>query len=97
MKKYFMFKLNPPRPTFAQDLTDEERSIMQQHSAYWRDLMSKGFVITFGPVIDPKCVYGLGIVAAESFEQVEEFIKNDPADKLGNYEYYQMMAIVPEK
>ena len=92
-----MLKLNPPRPTFAQDLTDEERSIMQQHSAYWRDLMSKGFVITFGPVIDPKCVYGLGIVAAESFEQVEEFIENDPADKLGNYEYYQMMAIVPEK
>jgi len=92
-----MLKLNPPRPTFAQDLTNEERSIMQAHSAYWRDLMGKGFVITFGPVIDPKGAYGLGIVEVENVEQVEEFIRNDPADKLGNYEYHQMMAIVPDK
>ncbi len=30
-KKYYALKLIPPRPTFAQDMTPEERNIMQQH------------------------------------------------------------------
>jgi hypothetical protein len=29
-KKYFALKLNPCRPDFAQTMSDEERSIMQQ-------------------------------------------------------------------
>jgi uncharacterized protein YciI len=97
MKKYFMLKLNPSRPTFAQDMSDEERSIMQQHVVYWRDLMNKGYVIAYGPVIDPKAVYGLGIIVADNEQQVEEFIAHDPASKINRYEYHPMMAIVPEK
>jgi hypothetical protein len=34
-KKYFVLKLTPPRPTFAEDMTEEERTIMMQHAAYW--------------------------------------------------------------
>lgn len=92
-----MLKLNPSRPTFAQDMTAEERSIMQQHVVYWRDLMSKGYVIAYGPVLDPKAVYGLGIIMADDEQQVEEFIANDPATTINQYEYYPMMAVVPEK
>jgi uncharacterized protein YciI len=97
MKKHFVLKLNPPRTTFAQDMTDDERSIMQQHSTYWRNFMTKGFVITFGPVLDPKGVYGLGIVEVDGQEQLEEFMANDPARKLCKYEFYPMMAVVPER
>ena len=40
--KYFFMKLNPPRPTFTQDMSPEERGIMQRHVAYWTDKMEKG-------------------------------------------------------
>jgi len=94
-KKHFALKLLPCRPTFAQDMTPEERTIMQQHVVYWRGLMDKGKVLVFGPVMDPKAVYGLGIIEAESEEEVKDFIANDPATKINTYEYYPMRAVVP--
>ncbi len=97
MKKYFALKLIPCRPSFSQDMNNEERAIMLQHVAYWKDKMAQGFVLAFGPVLDPKAVYGLGIIQAESEEQVNSFIANDPATKINNYEFYPMLAVVPEK
>ncbi len=96
-KKHFVLKLIPSRPTFAQDMTPEEKSIMQQHVAYWRDLMDKGKVLAFGPVIDPKGVYGLGIVEVDDEEEVTVFTTNDPAAKINSYEVYPMMAVTPKK
>jgi len=93
-KKHFALKLIPCRPTFAQDMTNEERAIMQQHVVYWRDLMDKGKVLVFGPVMDPKAVYGLGIIEAENEEEVKAFIANDPATKINTYEWYPMRAVV---
>jgi uncharacterized protein YciI len=93
-KKHFALKLIPCRPTFAQDMTPEERAIMQQHVVYWRDLMDKGKVLVFGPVMDPKAVYGLGIIEAENEEEVKAFIANDPATKINTYEFYPMRAVV---
>jgi uncharacterized protein YciI len=93
-KKHFALKLIPCRPTFAQDMSPEERAIMQQHVVYWRGLMDKGKVLVFGPVMDPKAVYGLGIIEAESEEEVKDFIANDPATKINTYEYYPMRAVV---
>jgi uncharacterized protein YciI len=97
MKKYFVLKLIPCRPSFSHDMNAEERAIMLQHVAYWKEKMAQGFVLVFGPVMDPKGVYGLGIVEAENAEQVNSFIENDPASKINTYEFFQMMAIVPEK
>ena len=96
MPHYFL-KLNPCRPTFAQDMTDKERVIMMQHVAYWIDLMNKSLVVVFGPVMDPKEVYGIGIVDVESEEQLKELIKNDPATSINRYEYFPMRAMVPAK
>jgi uncharacterized protein YciI len=97
MKKHFVMKLIPFRPTFAQDMTDEERAIMMQHVAYWKGLMDKGFVLAFGPVMDPKAVYGLGIVEVDDEAQVKEFIASDPASTINSYEFFPMRAIVPQK
>jgi uncharacterized protein len=93
-KKHFALKLIPNRPTFAQDMTPEERAIMQQHSAYWRGFMEKGIVLVFGPVLDPTGVYGLGIIAAENEDQVKAFIAGDPAIAINTYEFFQMLAVV---
>ncbi|KFC57910.1 YciI family protein [Flavobacterium gilvum] len=95
--KYYVLHLLPSRPDFAQTMTDEERSIMMEHIAYWTSLMNKGKVLAFGPVLDPKSIYGLGIIAVENEDEVKEFIANDPAGKINRYEYYPMKAIVPEK
>ena len=97
MKKHFVLYLIPPRPSFAQDMTPEERAIMQQHVVYWTDLMNKGFVLAFGPVLDPTGVYGLGIVVADDAEQENELVKNDPATAINKYELYPMRAITPAK
>ena len=96
MKKHFVLYLIPPRPSFAQDMTPEERAIMQQHVVYWRDLMAKGKVIVFGPVLDPAAVYGLGIIKVDNEDEVKAFIEGDPAGTINTYEYHQMMAMVKE-
>lgn len=94
-KKYYAVKLNPCRPDFAQTMTDEEKSIMQQHAAYWREQMSKGNVLVFGPVLDPAAVYGLGIVVVDHEQQLEDFIAGDPATRINHYEYHPMLAVTP--
>jgi uncharacterized protein len=96
-KKYFVLHLLPSRPDFAQTMTDDERAIMMKHIAYWTDIMNKGKVLAFGPVLDPKAVYGLGIVVVDNEQEIEEFISNDPAGKINKYEYFPMRAIVPTK
>jgi uncharacterized protein YciI len=94
-KKYYALRLLPPRPTFSQDMTPDERAVMMQHLTYWRALMDKDKVIVFGPVLDPKGAYGLGIIAVENEAEVKTFIADDPAVKINLvYEYDQMLAVV---
>jgi uncharacterized protein len=35
VKAYYAVKLLPPRPDFAQAMSVDEQSIMQQHAVYW--------------------------------------------------------------
>lgn len=93
-KKHFVIKLIPPRPTFHLDMSEDERDIMKQHSVYWNDLLKKGIVIIFGPVLDPKGVYGLGVVKAEDESQARAIIAPDPAVKSGlaEIEVYPIIA-----
>ena len=95
-KKHFVLYLLPSRPDFAQTMTDEERSIMGEHVAYWTEKMKEGKVVAFGPVLDPESVYGLGIITVDDEREVTSFIENDPAGKINTYQYFPMMAVVPE-
>ncbi|MDQ6813412.1 MAG: YciI family protein [Bacteroidota bacterium] len=95
MKRYFALKLKPRRPGFAQTMTDDEREIMQQHIAYWKEYIQPGIMLVFGPVLDPTGIYGLGIIAVDHEDQVAPLIENDPASKINNYGYHAMLAVVP--
>ncbi|WP_121811599.1 YciI family protein [Mucilaginibacter kameinonensis] len=95
MKKHYVIKLIGKRPTFPNDMTEDERLIMQAHSEYLKGKMKEGLVLIFGPVFDPKGVYGLGIVVVDDEAQVQEIIANDPANALGTYEVALMMAWMP--
>jgi uncharacterized protein YciI len=96
-KSYYVIKLIPNRPDFAQTMSEDERNIMQQHIAYWKQYMDEGIMHIFGPVLDPNGVYGLGIIYVESEQQVKELTTNDPASKINTYEYYPMMAVTREQ
>lgn len=97
-KKHFVFKMVPPRPTFAQDMTMEERNIMKEHVAYWTDKLTQGIVLVFGPVLDPKGVWGLGIIEVKDESQLNILTRDDPAIKSGlqKMEIYPIKAICSE-
>jgi uncharacterized protein len=78
---HFVYKLIPPRATFATDMSDAEAGIMAQHIGYWRGLTDRGTAIVFGPVADPAGVWGLAVVNAESAEDVYALGMEDPAVK----------------
>jgi uncharacterized protein len=92
-KKYFFLKLNPRRPSFTIDMTDEERAFMQKHVAYWEPFVNDGTVIVLGPVADPAGGYGIAIIGVDNEHQLHQLLKEDPADGLGSYEVYPMRAV----
>ena len=92
---HFFLKLIASRPTFAFDMTAEERATMTQHVEYWKQVMAQGKVVVFGPVMDPAGPYGMGVVSAESEVEIKAFMANDPASAILRYEYYPMRAVLP--
>jgi uncharacterized protein YciI len=74
----FVFRLQAPRPTFALDMTDEERDIMARHAAHWRPLVDAGQMVVFGPVLDDTGSWGLGVVEADDEDEIRAFAANDP-------------------
>ena len=76
-----------------QDMTDEERSIMQDHIAYWEPYVENGTVKVMGPVSDPAGGFGLAIVSVENLEEIDSLIGLDPANALGTYDVFPMRAV----
>jgi len=94
---YFCCRLLAPRPTFAFDMTPDERKAMLAHGAYWRELLAKGNAIVFGPVNDPKGPWGLGVIRAANEAEVHDFRDHDPAilANIGlSYEIMPMLTAV---
>jgi len=74
----FVFRLIPPRPSFALDLTDAERALMDRHADHWQPLVDAGRMVAFGPVMDGSGSWGLGVVEGEEAE-IRAFAADDPA------------------
>jgi uncharacterized protein len=90
----FVFRLKAPRPTFALDMTDEEREIMARHAAYWQPLIDSGRMVIFGPVLDSSGSWGLGVVEADDEEELRAFAAGDPVvtSGTGGIEVGKMLA-----
>jgi uncharacterized protein len=73
-----VFRLKAPRPTFALDMTDDERAIMARHAAYWQPLIDSGQMVIFGPVLDGSGSWGLGVVETDDDEELRAFAAGDP-------------------
>ena len=91
---YFVCRLLAPRPTFAFDMTDEERAIMQEHGGYWAGMLNAGTALIFGPVNDPKGPWGLGIVKAADEAAVRKIEAGDPAIRSNRGFHYEILPML---
>ena len=87
---YFFVKTQNPRPSFHLDMTDEERTVMQRHVAYWSEKAVQGIAIVFGPVMDPEGVYGIGIYQVADETEMRALLQADPANGLLVYDFFPM-------
>ena len=78
-KQYFYVRLIPPRPTFASDMSVEERALMQQHVGYFRGLFDQGKVLIFGPVLDPTDNFGMAVLEVDDLAEAERCLAQDPS------------------
>ena len=77
--KFFFSRLLPPRPTFMQDVTADERAIMAAHSQYWRGKLGENKAIALGPVGGPHGGFGFGLFAAPDESALVAMQAEDPA------------------
>ena len=94
--KHFLVKLIPPRPAFHIDMSEHERLLMDEHSVYWKNLQEQGIALIYGPVFDPKGVWGLGVIRSENEDKARDYINNDPTMKaqLNTFELVPMNAFM---
>jgi uncharacterized protein len=74
----FVFRLKAPRPTFVQDMSDEERDVMARHAGHWQPLIDSGQMVVFGPVLDGTGSWGLGVIEADNEDELRAMAANDP-------------------
>src|SRR5919199_1296166 len=79
----FVFRLKAPRPTFAEDMTDEEREVMGRHAAHWQRFVDSGQMVVFGPVLDGTGSWGLGVIEADDEAELRTFAAGDPVVTTG--------------
>src|SRR5438552_12708638 len=79
----FVIRLTAPRPTFALDMSDEEREVMARHAAHWQPYIDSGQMVIFGPVLDGTGSWGLGVLEAEDEDELRKFAAGDPVVTTG--------------
>ncbi len=87
---FFFIRTDNPRPTFQLDMTAEERATMQAHVAYHSEKAARGLAVVFGPVMDPKGVYGIGVYQVRDETEMRAILDQDPAKGLLKYEVLPM-------
>ena len=78
-----IIRLQAPRPTFALDMSADERAIMARHAASWQPWIESGQMVVFGPVLDASGSWGLAVVEADSEEELRAFAAEDPVVTTG--------------
>jgi uncharacterized protein YndB with AHSA1/START domain len=92
-KLYFLCRLLPPRPSFMQDMTEAELAVMKEHGAYWAKNHAENTAVLWGPVVDPKGGWGVGIICVDSEEQAKQLEVNDPVMRAGKGFTYERLPM----
>ena len=73
--------IRPPRPTFADDATEEEERIMGEHFRYLQGLLREGKLLLAGPAFNP--LSGLIVLVADSEDEAWQLVRADPSVRAG--------------
>lgn len=67
---------------------------MEQHFAYWQQLLEGGSVVAYGPGADPAGTYGIAIIDTPDEEHANAIGRADPAvmQGIGTFEVFSMPA-----
>jgi uncharacterized protein len=94
---YVFVRANNPRPTFHLDMTPDERAAMNAHVAYWTAFAQKGVAVVFGPVADPKGIWGMGVYRVNDLAHMQRLLAEDPARHILKYDVHPMpMGVLGE-
>lgn len=70
------------RPTFINDMTEEEGKIMGTHFEYLKSKFDNKELVLAGPIL-AEGQFGVTIFTADTLNQAQDFVENDPAVKSG--------------
>jgi len=73
--------LRPPRPTFEEDMTEDEARAMEAHFEYLKGLLAAGKLLLAGPASNP--LFGVVVLVADSEEEAWELARGDPSVRVG--------------
>jgi hypothetical protein len=96
---WYLYRLRPHRPDFAETMSETEMAAMLAHVEYWRGPVNDGRVLIYSPVADPEHSWGLAIVQAGSPAELDELRASDPAllAGIGDVDYLLLpMPVVTE-
>ncbi|NPD89933.1 MAG: hypothetical protein HGN29_14570 [Asgard group archaeon] len=71
-----------PRPTFINDVTEEENKVMGIHFQYLKSRYDKKKLFLAGPILE-EGTFGVSVFSAESLDEANQFQKQDPAVMAG--------------
>lgn len=91
--QWFLYRLEPPRPDYAQTMTDAERAVMAEHAAYWTRVV--GRCLVFSPVADPAGVWGLAVVGGADEAEARTLAEGDPAVTSGTCTFALLSLFAP--
>jgi uncharacterized protein len=73
--------IRPPRATFADDATEDEQRLMQEHFEYLQLLLREGKLLLAGPAFEP--LFGLIVLVAATEREAWELVRADPSVRAG--------------
>jgi uncharacterized protein YciI len=76
MMATWLYILRPPRQTFSDDMTEEEREVTQAHVAYLRQLLDDGKLVLAGPSLSP--LFGIVVLDADDEDEARRIASADP-------------------
>ena len=82
-KQHYFFKLIPPRPTFPQDMNDDERRLMDEHGRYFQEHFQAARLLLYGPVMAPSGTFGLAVLEVDNEAEARQFGEGDPSVRAG--------------
>jgi len=91
-KQFFLLRLLPPRPTFVQDMSEDERRLMQAHAEYTHGHFEAGKILIYGPVMAAGGAFGMAVFEVDDEAEARGIMDADPTVRAGlnRYELHPM-------